>query len=112
MNFVNVSWWDDSLLDVVAFPYAEVWSMPIEQRLYAAMSTRAMRARWGVMAFYPSVDVPDGWTQSQVMLARWNEAPLHNLRYLVLGDGRSRLLDQYFPDAVALGDSEAAAMSH
>src|SRR5262249_22558058 len=25
MNFVNLAWWDSSLLDVIAFPYAEVW---------------------------------------------------------------------------------------
>jgi hypothetical protein len=110
MNFVNVSWWDDSLLALVAFPYAEVWGMPIEQTLYQTMSDDALQARWGVMAFYPSVDAPAGWTQSQTMLARWAEAPQHHLRYLVIGDGSDRLVDEYFPDAVALTSAETAAL--
>jgi hypothetical protein len=110
LNFVNVSWWDDSLLGVVAFPYAEVWSMSIEQQLYATMSAPAMQAQWGVMAFYPSVDMPAGWTQSQVMLARWNEAPQHNLRYLVIGDGSERLVSEYFPADVPLTAAEVAAL--
>src|SRR5205823_3896599 len=55
MNFVDLSWWDESLRHVIAFPYAEVWSGSSQQSLYAAMSTTAMQARWGVMAFYPSV---------------------------------------------------------
>jgi hypothetical protein len=62
------------------------------------------------MAFYPSVDIPDGWTQSQVMLARWNEAPQHNLRYLVIGDGSERLVDEYFPDDVPLTAAEISAL--
>jgi hypothetical protein len=111
LNFVNLSWWDESLLDVVAFPYAEVWSMAIEQRLYAAMADPAMQARWGVMAFYPSQDGPPGWTQSQVMLARWNAAPTHHVRYLVVGDGARRLVDEYFPGGVPLTPDEISAMS-
>jgi hypothetical protein len=111
MNFVNVSWWDDSLLDVVAFPYAEVWSPAIEQSLYGAMASPAMQDRWGVMAFYPSESVPAGWSQSQVMLARWNVAPTHHARYLVAGDGARRLVDEYFPDCVPLTADEIAAMS-
>jgi hypothetical protein len=111
MNFVNVSWWDDSLLAVVAFPYAEVWTMAIEQQLYTAMSAPVMQSRWGVMAFYPSVDMPAGWTQSQVMVARWNEAPQHNLHYLVIGDGSERLVNQYFPSDVPLTAAEITALS-
>jgi hypothetical protein len=110
MNFVNVSWWDDSLVGVVAFPYAEVWSMSIEQQLYETMSAPTMQGVWGVMAFYPSVDMPAGWTQSQVMLARWNEAPMNDLRYLVVGDGTMRLVDEYFPDDVPLTAAEIAAL--
>jgi hypothetical protein len=70
-----------------------------------------MQARWGVMAFYPSVDMPAGWTQSQVMLARWNEAPQHDLRYLVVGDGTERLVTEYFPSDVSLTSAEIAALT-
>jgi hypothetical protein len=111
MNFVNLSWWDDSLLPMVAFPYAEVWSMSVEQDLYALMSQPAMQNTWIVMPFYPSVDMPQGWTQSQVMIARWNEAPQHQVRYLVVGDGLKRLVDLYFPDDVALTSDEVTALS-
>jgi Glycosyl hydrolase family 66 len=110
LNFVNVSWWDESLLSVVAFPYAEVWSMAIEQQLYTQMASPAMQARWGVMPFYPSVDTPDGWTQSQTMIARWNEAPQHHLHYLVVGDGQMRLVNEYFPSGVPLTSDEVAAL--
>jgi hypothetical protein len=111
MNFVNVSWWDDSLLDLVAFPYAEVWTPAIEQSLYQTMTAPAMQARWGVMAMYPSTTTPDGWTQSQTMLARWNEAPKHHLRYLVIGDGQERLVNEYFPSDVPLTSDEISALS-
>jgi hypothetical protein len=111
MNFVNVSWWDDSLINLVEFPYAEVWSMTVEQAYYAMLAHPALQGGWGVMAFYPSVDMPDGWTQSQVMLARWNEAPQHQARYLVVGGGRRRLVDEYFPDAVDLSDVEVSSLS-
>jgi hypothetical protein len=110
MNFVEVSWWDDSLLDLLAFPYAEVWSMTKEQQLYATMDSPGMQGRWGVMPFYPSVDAPSGWTQSQVMLARWNEAPKHHLRYLIIGDGEQRLVREYFPDNLPLTPDEVTAL--
>jgi hypothetical protein len=111
MNFVSVSWWDDSLVNLVEFPYAEVWSMSEEQTWYAALAAPALQASWGVMAFYPSVDLPAGWSQSQVMIARWNEAPQHQARYLAVGDGRKRLVTEYFPDAVDLTDPEVSALS-
>jgi hypothetical protein len=114
MNFVDVSWWDESLLADVAFPYMEVWpggSSSHEQMLYDAMSTPAMQRRWGVMAFYPSSGMPAGWTQSQTMIARWRSAPAHHLRYLVVGDGRKRLVNEYFPSAVPLTDDEVTALT-
>ena len=113
LNFVDLAWWDPGLAanGLVAFPYAEVWSMTSEKSYYAAMNDPALAGIWGVMAFYPTVDKPDGWTDSEVMLARWAEALKHRLRYLILGDDERRLIGPYFPDATPLSPSEKAKMT-
>jgi hypothetical protein len=113
MNFVNLAWWNPGLVasGLVAFPYAEVWSHALEESYYAAMNDRALAGMWGVMAFYPMVDKPEGWTDSEVMLARWAEAPKHRLMYLILGDDERRLADAYFPDATPLSPSEKATIA-
>jgi Glycosyl hydrolase family 66 len=118
-NFVDLNWWDPGLVadGVVAFPYAEVWSMDSEKRYYAAMNDPALAGTWGVMAFYPTVDKPEREDKpekrmdSEVMLARWAEAPKHRLWYLILGDGENRLVTSYFPDATPLSPFEKAAMA-
>jgi hypothetical protein len=112
LNFVDLNWWHNDLAadGVVAFPYAEVWSMDSEKRYYAAMNDPALAGMWGVMAFYPKEDKPEGWTESKVMLARWAEAPKHRLMYLVLGDNEKRLIGEYFPGAIPLSDSEKERM--
>jgi hypothetical protein len=108
-NFVNLAWWTPAVArDLVEFPYAEVWNMSIEQDYYRRMAAPELAGRWGVMALYPSVDVPPGWTQTQVMIARYREAPRHRLRYLVLGDGQKRLVNEYFPGAIPLTADELA----
>jgi Glycosyl hydrolase family 66/KAP family P-loop domain len=111
LNFVDLAWWDPDLVasGLVAFPYAEVWSHALEERYYAAMNDPALAGIWGVMAFYPTVDT--GWTDSEVMLARWAEAPKHRLMYLILGDDERRLVGPYFPDATPLIPSEKAKMA-
>ena len=113
INFVELAWWDPDLVasGLVAFPYAEVWSMISEKSYYAAMNDPALAGRWGVMAFYPTADKPEGQTDSEVMLARWAEAPKHRLVYLILGDNESRLIGPYFPDATPLSPSEKATMA-
>jgi hypothetical protein len=113
LNFVDLAWWDPGLVanGLVAFPYAEVWSMTSEKSYYAAMNDPALAGIWGVMAFYPTVDKPEGWTDSDVMLARWAEAPKHRLRYLILGDDEKCLVSPYFPDAKPLSPSEKAKMT-
>ena len=124
MNFVNVSWWEDALLADVAFPYMEVWPRPcppgadtadgscsFEQKLYDTMASAAMQRRWGVMAFYPSYGAPAGWSQSQIMIYRWYIARSHHLRYLVVGDGRERLVNEYFPSDVPLTGAEVTALT-
>ena len=63
------------------------------------------------MAFYPTADKPEGQTDSEVMLARWVEAPKHRLMYLILGDNESRLIGPYFPDVTPLSPSEKATMA-
>jgi Glycosyl hydrolase family 66/TIR domain len=112
LNFVDLAWWNPNLVTsgLVAFPYAEVWSMASEKRYYAGMNHPALAGRWGVMAFYPKVDKPEGSTDSEVMLARWAEAPKHRLMYLILGDNEKRLDGPYFPDAMPLSTSEKAKM--
>jgi hypothetical protein len=111
LNFVDLNWWHNDLAadGVVAFPYAEVWSMDSEKRYYAAMNDPAL-ATWGVMAFYPKEDKPEKWTDSGVMLARWAEAPKHRLMYLILGDNEKRLDGPYFPNATPLSPSEKDKM--
>jgi hypothetical protein len=113
LNFVDLAWWDPDLVatGLVAFPYAEVWSMTSEKSYYAAMNDPALAGIWGVMAFYPAVNKPEGWTDSEVMLARWAEAPKHRLLYLILGDDERRLVGPYFPDARPLSPSEKAKMA-
>jgi hypothetical protein len=113
LNFVDLAWWDPDLVasGLVTFPYAEVWSMASEQSYYAAMNYPALARMWGVMAFYPTVDKPEGWTDSEVMLARWAEAPKHRLMYLVLGDDEKCLVSPYFPDAKPLSPSEKAKIT-
>jgi hypothetical protein len=105
LNFVDLAWWNHDLVasGLVAFPYAEISSHALEEEYYAAMNDPALAGIWGVMAFYPTVDKPAGWTDSEVMLARWAEAPNHRLRYLALGDDERRLVGPYFPDATPLG---------
>jgi Glycosyl hydrolase family 66 len=113
LNFVDLAWWDPDLVasGLVAFPYAEVWTMTSERSYYAHMNDPALARMWGVMAFYPTVDNPEGWTDSEVMLARWAEAPKHRLMYLILGDYENRLVGPYFPDATPLSPSEKAQMA-
>jgi glycosyl hydrolase family 66 len=119
LNFVDLAWWHPSLVTecVVAFPYAEVWSMDSEKSYYDAMNDPALAGIWGVMAFYPTVDKPkptadkpEGCTDSEVMLARWREAPKHRLMYLILGDDERRLVREYFPAATPLSPSEKDTM--
>src|SRR5262249_1986187 len=101
LNFVDLAWWNSDLVTsgLVAFPYAEVWSRAKQQEYYVAMNDPALTGMWGVMAFYPTVDKPEGRTDSEVMLARWAEAPKHRLVYLILGDDERRLVGPYFPAA-------------
>jgi hypothetical protein len=119
LNFVDLNWWNPGLVadGVVAFPYAEVWSIDSEKRYYAAMNNPKLAGIWGVMAFYPTVDKPkptankpEGWTDSEVMLERWGEAPKHRLMYLILGDDERRLVREYFPGAMPLSPSEKETM--
>ena len=113
LNFVDLAWWDPDLVasGLVAFPYAEVWSMTSEKSYYAAINDPALAGMWGVMVFYPTVDKPEGWTDSEVMLARCAEAPKHRLIYLILGDDERRLVGAYFPDATPLSPSEKAKIA-
>jgi hypothetical protein len=120
MNQIDTNWWDGSLFDqgVLAFPYAEVWGLPAESMFYKKSP------RGGVIANYPgsmrngccclsSSDCgackrsqyphcPNNWTQEAVLEARWQAAWKHQLRYLVVGNGLERLIDEYFPETASL----------
>jgi hypothetical protein len=111
MNFVDMAWWDQSRIkQFVEFPYVEVWSSPSAQRYMTEMDSAGMAGMRGVFALYPSVDVPPGWTESQVMIHRRNQAAKHNLDYLVIGDGARRMKNQYWPETIELTPDEIAAL--
>ncbi len=99
LNFVSLAWWDSSLISQkLCFPYAEVWNRSEEQRYYQFIKSGPLEGRRGVIAYYPSQDLPLGWTEAENMQARWNEAEQHGLSYLVLGDNLRRLHNEYFPN--------------
>lgn len=55
---------------------------------------------------YPSAQRPEGWTESQVITARHDEARKHNLVYVIVGDGERRMKHEYWPDTVPLNETE------
>jgi hypothetical protein len=63
-----------------------------------------------VIAYYPSQDIPDGWNESQTMLARWEAAEHRGLRYLLVGDNLRRLHNEYFPNNRDLQSQEIRAL--
>jgi hypothetical protein len=98
LNFVDLAWWDlGVVLDTVEFPYAEVWSLGAEQAYYRAMFRPDLLKRRGAMAFYPSVAIPSGWSESRVLIARHREAAKHGLAYIAIGDGDRRVVNEYWP---------------
>jgi hypothetical protein len=104
MNFLDLSWWQDDLQWVVAFPYAEVWDFagPHPQQPLYDMLARIHRV--GVMAYYAE--------DSATIKARWAEAAMHQTRYLLIGDGLNRLHDPYFPNNLPLLPDEIATFNH
>jgi len=109
LNFVNLAWWDRAMVrKYMEFPYAETWSPEIANRYYAEMDKRDMAGVRGVFAMYPSVSVPAGWTETDVIRARRNEGRKHHLVYLVIGDGARRMKGQYWPETVPLTAAESA----
>ena len=109
LNFVNLAWWDRAVVrKYLEFPYAETWSPEIANRYYAEMDKRDMAGIRGVFAMYPSVSVPTGWTETDVIRARRSEGRKHHLVYLVIGDGARRMKGQYWPETVPLTEAEIA----
>ncbi len=92
MNFVDLNYWDrNTVNNYLEFPYVEIWSSYYAYNYYDEMSYN-MNGKWGVMAMYPGVDVPVGWTESQTMIARWNYAPNRHIVYLLVGNGDQRMI--------------------
>jgi hypothetical protein len=128
MNQIDTNWWNESLFNqgVLAFPYSEVWSPEAESLFYAKSP------RGGVIANYPGssrngcccaapgncsttcmprrlfTNCPYNWTQEQVLETRWQAAWDHQVRYLVVGNGFERLIDEYFPETTGLSKSSIA----
>lgn len=112
MNFVALSWWDDNVARyLVTFPYVEVWAKEQQDRYYANMAKSLFAGDRGVMAYYPSVDDPQGLPQGQLMMLRWVSAYNNNLVYLLIGDGNKRLVNEYFPGGVPLTPTESDTLS-
>jgi hypothetical protein len=112
LNFVDLAWWDVGVvLDTVEFPYAEVWSPGAEQAYYRAMFRPDLLQRRGAMAFYPSVAIPSGWTESRVLIARHQEAARHGLVYIAIGDGERRVVNEYWPNGKPLTTEERRALA-
>jgi hypothetical protein len=111
MNLVDLAWWDRAVVrKYLEFPYVETWSVGTANRYYAEMDKPDMAGIRGVFAMYPSVSVPPGWTETDVIRARRNEARKHRLAYLVVGDGARRMKGQYWPETVPLTAAESACL--
>lgn len=131
LNQIDVAWWDRSLFDtgLLTFPYAEVWSATA-QALYFGQSPRG-----GVVANYPGSEqngcccmrTSDDCSckqyphcpgpapfpaQDELLRRRWTEASSRGLRYLVVGNGHQRLINEYFPITVQLTAENVAFISN
>ena len=107
VNFVGMNWWDRDLVRrCCEFPYVEVWSTQTERQYYAEMDSPDWRGVRGVMAMYPTTLKPPDKTETEVLVARHEEARKHNLAYVVVGDGERRLITEYWPLTVPLNDTE------
>ncbi len=107
-NFVDLAWWDADLIDggIVEFPYAEVWSRKTETKFYAIMDGGEPGKSRGVIAFYPNVDRDRNRSESQTMIARWNESRRHRLSYLLICNGARRVTGPYYPETAELSRKE------
>ena len=111
MNFVELHGWDRALVTAYCeFPYAEVWFNETERRYYNEMDHTDMAGLRGVLAMYPSVQKPAGWSEADVIIARREEARRHRLVYVVVGDGERRMRHEYWPDTVPLSEKERDAL--
>lgn len=111
MNMVDLAWWDRRIVRTyLTFPYAETWSPEVANRYFAEMDHPDMAGLRGVFAMYPSVCVPKGWTETDVIRARYTEAAKHHLAYLIVGDGPRHMRNEYWPDTVPLSPDEDALL--
>lgn len=112
LNFVDLAWWDTGVvLDLVEFPYAEVWSPGSEQNYYRAMFHPILLRRRGVIAFYPTAAMTPGWSESQVLIQRHREAARHGLLYVAIADGDRRVVNEYWPNTKPLTPEERREFS-
>jgi hypothetical protein len=111
MNMVDLAWWDRAIVrELLAFPYVEIWSQKKAERYFQEMDSPDMATFHGVMAMYPTTDLPQGTTATEVIRARHLTAAQHRLCYLIVGDGARRMKNEYWPDTVPLNDEERALL--
>lgn len=107
LNFVDMAWWDTSLvLATVEFPYVEVWSEAKEQEYFKAMFHPLLLRRGGVIGFYPSTAPPPGQTPSQILIARHRAAAGHGIAYIAVADGERRVVNEYWPNTERINAEE------
>lgn len=109
INMVDLAWWNKEVLsDYLEFPYVEVWSVEKEYEYYKKIKQLSIKGDIpeGVLVFYPSIDIPKGKDESYVLIQRWRKAESEKLSYLLVGDGKKRLYNEYFPNNVDLTINE------
>ena len=106
-NFVNLAWWDKSIVMAeVEFPYAEVWSRGIQEKYFRELEGLTPERGRPVVAFYPSIGRKPGESESLTMIDRWKNSWRNGARYLVVGDGTRRLINEYFPNSADVTSEE------
>jgi len=119
-NFVDGYGWDASLLvdvgwhgNIVAFPYWETWSIPVQEDRYFKEVTPRGR---GVFVCYPgksSSHAGEDWNSGTVgtwpldlIIQRWHKARCFGSAYLAIGDGTNHIQNEYFPDTVSINEAD------
>ena len=107
MNFVDLQGWDrQTVLTCCEFPYAEVWSDAVKEKYFQEMAAPEMHGVRGVWAMYPTTVKPAEMTETKILADRHADAVLHNLAFVLVGDGARRMRTEYWPATVPLNEAE------
>lgn len=115
-NFVDGAQWDSSLWTqkYIAFPYWEVWTVPaVEDMFFQQVAPHG----GAVFVCYPGHNaehIAEGQNANAVgtwpldlLILRWKKARAFGNTYLVIGDGRKYLQDEYFPHTSLISAEDA-----